>query len=50
VVRAAGAGRSQAYRDLVDNERMLPYLEEILGDPSWGHAPPLLPQVRKTPS
>ena len=30
---------SKAYRDLIDNETMLPILEEVLGDPSWGHAP-----------
>lgn len=40
------AGRrfwSKAYRDLIDNEIMLPILEEILGDPSWGHAPAHMP-------
>jgi ectoine hydroxylase-related dioxygenase (phytanoyl-CoA dioxygenase family) len=30
---------SKAYRDLIDNETMLPIVEEILSDPSWGHAP-----------
>ena len=30
---------SKAYMDLIDNETMLPIVEEILGDPSWGHAP-----------
>lgn len=30
---------SKAYRDLVDNETMLPILTEILGDSAWGHAP-----------
>ena len=25
--------------DLIDNETMLPIIEEVLGDPSWGHAP-----------
>ena len=34
---------SKAYRDLIDNETMLPILEEILGDPSWGHAPAHMP-------
>ena len=40
------AGRrfwSKAYRDLIDNEIMRPILEEILGDPSWGHAPAHMP-------
>ena len=30
---------SKAYRDLIDNETMLPILEELLGDPSWGPCP-----------
>ena len=34
---------SKAYRDLIDNETMLPIIEEILGDPSWGHAPAHMP-------
>ena len=34
---------SKAYMDLVDNPVMLPILQEILGDPRWGHAHPLLP-------
>ena len=34
---------SKAYRDLIDNETMLPILEEILGDPSGGHAPAHMP-------
>ena len=34
---------SQAYRDLVDNETMLPILQELLGDPAWGHAPAHMP-------
>jgi hypothetical protein len=34
---------SKAYRDLIDNETMLPILEEVLGDPSWGHAPAHMP-------
>lgn len=34
---------SKAYRDLIDNETMLPILEEVLGDPAWGHAPAHLP-------
>lgn len=34
----------KAYRDLIDNETMLPIIEEILGDPSWGHAPAHMPQ------
>jgi hypothetical protein len=34
----------KAYRDLIDNETMLPIIEEVLGDPSWGHAPAHLPQ------
>ena len=35
---------SKAYRDLIDNETMLPILEELLGDPSWGHAPAHMPE------
>ena len=31
--------------DLIDNETMLPILEEILGDPSWGHAPAHMPEA-----
>ena len=34
---------SKAYMDLIDNETMLPIMEEILGDPSWGHAPAHMP-------
>ncbi len=34
---------SKAYRDLVDNETMLPILTELLGDSAWGHAPIDLP-------
>jgi hypothetical protein len=34
---------SKAYMDLIDNETMLPIVEEILGDPSWGHAPAHVP-------
>ena len=30
---------SKAYRDLIDNESMLPILEEILGDPVVGPCP-----------
>ena len=30
---------SKAFKDLIDNETMSPIIEEILGDPSWGHAP-----------
>ena len=30
---------SKAFKDLIDNETMFPIIEEILGDPSWGHAP-----------
>lgn len=33
---------SQAYRDLIDNPTLLPILQEILGDPAWGHAHPAL--------
>ena len=29
--------------DLIDNEIMLPIIEELLGDPSWGHAPEHMP-------
>ena len=39
---------SRAYADLVDNPVMLPYLEELLGDPAWGHAPPRLPDALRT--
>lgn len=35
---------SKAYMDLIDNETMLPFLEEILGDPAWGHAPAHMPE------
>ena len=35
---------SKAYRDLIDNETMLPILEEVLGDPAWGHAPAHTPE------
>ena len=34
---------SKAYMDLIDNETMLPIVEELLGDPAWGHAPAHLP-------
>ena len=34
---------SKAYMDLIDNQTMLPIMEEILGDPSWGHAPAHMP-------
>jgi hypothetical protein len=34
---------SKAYRDLIDNETMLPILEEVLGDSVWGHAPAHMP-------
>ena len=30
---------NKSYMDLIDNETMLPIIEEVLGDPSWGHAP-----------
>lgn len=36
---------SKAYMDLIDNETMLPIVEEVLGDPSWGHAPAHVPQA-----
>lgn len=35
---------SKAYMDLIDNETMLPIIEEILGDPAWGHAPAHMPE------
>ena len=35
---------SKAYRDLIDNETMHPILEEVLGDPAWGHAPAHMPE------
>ncbi|MBK35163.1 MAG: hypothetical protein CME26_06485 [Gemmatimonadetes bacterium] len=35
---------SKAYRDLIDNEIMFPILEEVLGDPAWGHAPAHMPE------
>ena len=35
---------SKAYRDLIDNETMLPIIEELLGDPAWGHAPAHMPE------
>ena len=34
---------NKAYMDLIDNETMLPLLEEVLGDPAWGHAPAHMP-------
>ena len=34
---------SRAYMDLIDNEIMMPIIEEVLGDPSWGHAPAHMP-------
>ena len=37
---------SQPFYDLIDNEALLPILEEILGDPGHGHAPPTLPAER----
>ena len=37
---------SKAYRDLIDNETMLPIIEELLGDPSWGHASAHMPASR----
>ena len=30
---------SKAFKDLIDNETKFPIIEEILGDPSWGHVP-----------
>lgn len=35
---------SKAYRDLIDNETMLPILQEVLGNPAWGHAPAHMPE------
>lgn len=35
---------SKAYRDLIDNEVMFPIVQEILGDPAWGHAPAHMPE------
>jgi hypothetical protein len=35
---------SKAYRDLIDNETMLPIVEEVLGNPAWGHAPAHMPE------
>jgi len=35
---------SKAYMDLIDNETMLPIIEELLGDPAWGHAPAHMPE------
>jgi hypothetical protein len=32
------------YMDLIDNETMLPFLQEILGNPAWGHAPAHMPE------
>jgi hypothetical protein len=41
---------SKAYKDLIDNETMLPIMEEILGGPSWGHAPAHMPaELRPLP-
>ena len=33
----------QAYIDLIDHPSVLPILEELLGDPAWGHAPTAVP-------
>jgi len=35
---------NKAYMDLIDNETMLPIVQEILGDPAWGHAPAHMPE------
>ncbi|MBT4136398.1 MAG: hypothetical protein HOE48_00715 [Candidatus Latescibacteria bacterium] len=35
---------SKAYMDLIDNETMLPIVQEILSDPEWGHAPTHMPE------
>ena len=35
---------SKAYMDLIDNETMLPIVQEILSDPAWGHAPAHMPE------
>ena len=34
----------QPYYDLIDNPRLVPILEELLGDPRWHHALPDAPQ------
>jgi|EP01043_Picozoa_sp_COSAG02_P011778 hypothetical protein len=34
---------NQAYIDLIDHPSILPILEELLGDPEWGHVPPAVP-------
>jgi hypothetical protein len=36
---------SQAYRDLVDNSVMMPILREILGDRTYCHAAPNMPEI-----
>ena len=36
---------SQPFRDLIDNPVVLPILQELLGDPSWGHAHAALPEA-----
>ena len=35
---------SKAYMDLIDNQTMMPIIEEILSDPSWGHIPAHVPE------
>ena len=35
---------SKAYMALIDNETMLPIMEDLLGDPAWGHAPAHMPE------
>ena len=35
---------SKPFRDLIDNPAVLPVLQELLGEPKWGHAHPALPE------
>ena len=35
---------SKAYADLADHPTMVPILEELLGNPRWGHAHQCLPE------
>ena len=47
---AARFGRfwSPAFRELVDNERVFPIIQELLSDPAWGHCPPQVPEALRS--
>jgi hypothetical protein len=40
-----GSFWSKGYRDMIDNEVMLPIVTELLSDPTWGHCPPQVPEA-----